>query len=94
MNLSHSEAVRRLANSLCVLIFEGGGFEEMVTSSGLGMVAGAAKPIVRKRALASIEAINEDQAAWIVDQVHRLSSEFENLTGKYSPYHYEYPEAA
>lgn len=88
-NLSSSDAVKKLAGALCGLIFDGGGFEEMIASSGLGMFAGAAKPLVRKRAVASIEAIGEPQAVWIIDQIHRLSWQFENETGVFSPYHYE-----
>lgn len=77
-----------MGQALLGLIFEGGGFEEMISSSGLGIMASAAKPIVKRKALASIQSVNDEQAAWIIDQVHRLSREFENQTGAYSPYHY------
>lgn len=78
-----------MAGSLLGLIFDGGGFEEMTDSAGLGMFANAAKPIVKKRAIASIQSIGDEQAKWIIDQVHRLSFQFENETGEFSPYHYE-----
>ncbi len=78
-----------MGHALLGLLFDGGGFEEMISSSGLGLMASAAKPIVKRKALASIQSVNDEQAAWIIDQVHRLSREFENQTGAYSPYHYE-----
>lgn len=92
ISLSDRDAVKKLAGSLLGLIFDGGGFEEMIASSGLGMLAMATKPVVKKRALASIESIGPEQAAWIIDQIHRLSYQFENETGNYSPYHYEKDE--
>lgn len=88
-NLSNRDAVRELAGSLLGLIFDGGGFEEMISNSGLGLMASVAKPIVRRKAIESVQAIGDDQAAFIIDQVHRLSFEFENKTGQFSPYHYE-----
>ena len=88
-NLSNEEAVKRLAHSLLGLIFEGGGFEEMIASSGLGMFAGAAKPIVKRKALESISSLGPAQADWLIEQVHALSFQFEELTGNFSPFHYE-----
>ena len=87
-NLSHSEAVRMLGHSLLDLIFEDGGFEEMIDGAGLGLLAKAARPIVQKRAVASIARITDDQAKWLVDRIHKLSADFEDATGEDSPYHY------
>ncbi len=87
-NLSNKQAVTVLADEIFGLIFESGGFEEMTDGAGLGFAAKAAKPIIMKKARASIAAIGEDQAAWLIDRIHSLSANLENLTGNYSAHHY------
>lgn len=94
-NLSNRDAVRLLADEIFGLIFESGGFEEMTDSAGFGFAAKAAKPIIMKKAKASIASISDEQAAWLIDRIHALSASLENLTGSYSAHHYgEEKEAA
>lgn len=87
--LSNREAVQALGGQLLRLMFEGGGFENMCEASGFGMALKLGRPVVEKRARQSLEELTDETAAWIVDQVHRLSCSFEDATGQSSPYHYE-----
>lgn len=85
--LSNREAVQRLAAGLIRAIFEGGGFEDMVAETGLGMMARPLKPTLKAKAEQSITKLSDDQAEWMIDQIHQLSAKFEELTGNYSDYH-------
>lgn len=85
---STKEAVQAIGGNLLGLIFEGGGFDEMAAGSGFGPLLKGAKPIMKKKAIASLQTMTDEQAAWVVDQIHRLSASIEDLTNVNSPYHY------
>lgn len=85
---SKREAVQLFAADLFHAVFDNGGFEEMISSTGFGIAAGALKPVLKRNAAQSIDAIDDEKAEWIINQVHKLSARFEDLTGVDSPYHY------
>lgn len=91
--LSDKEAIHDMANGLLRMIFEQGGFEEMLGGSGFGVALGALKPTIQRKALESVAAIDDAKADWLVRQIHFLSFRLETVTGKFSPFHYEESDA-
>jgi hypothetical protein len=80
-----------LGCELLALIFEGDNFESAMTDAlgPLGMIARTAKPMIERRAITSLQNMTEENAAWLIDRIHRLSWQFENVTGNFSGYHYD-----
>jgi hypothetical protein len=78
-----------MANDLLGMIFEQGGFEEMLGGSGFGIALGALKTTIHRKALESVASIDDAKADWLVRQIHLLSYRLEEVTGNYSPFHYE-----